>query len=159
MNNLDLSIHCLLVTWQVFYSQLKNHLKLKYTPWSIYATALCYLSTKKNFTAWVDYVIIDEPPLYQNFFHASTWLRDTLPNAEWKTGILRQFVNLLNKEKLPLGLRARFLIPFVMLNDTSSPLLFKQLLKASSPSTQAARRYWAWSYSIHQGNRRSTGIV
>ena len=106
------------------------------SPWSIYSTALSYLSTKKNFITWVDKIIIDEPPLYQNFLHAGTWLREASSNAEWKSGILRQFVNLLNNENLPLGLRARFLTPFVMLNDTSSPLLFKQLLLASSPTTR-----------------------
>jgi HEAT repeat protein len=109
-------------------------LEFKNNPWSIVNTALSFLSTKKDFTAWVDTLIIDEPPLYQNFIYAGNWLREAPPNAEWKSRILRQLVNLLNQENLPLGLRARFLIPFVMLNDTSSPLLFKQLLLANSPT-------------------------
>jgi HEAT repeat protein len=110
--------------------------KIKNNCWSVYTTALSYLSTKKEFTAWIDTIVIGEPPLFQNYLYAGNWIREAHPNAEWKSGVLRQCVNLLNRDNLPMGIRARFLMPFIMSNDASSPLLFKQLLSAASPTTR-----------------------
>lgn len=76
---------------------------------------------------------VDEDPIYSGLLRASRWLKDAPAAAEWRGGVLRRLVTLAQRESVSASLRARFLTAILAANDSSTPLLLKQMLTNESP--------------------------
>jgi hypothetical protein len=102
--------------------------------WSAKIQTLRYLSSQNKANTWIDeYLVLDETLLLRNLLGACRWLSEVASNINWRTKILRQIVDLINDDKLPVGIRGRIFAALCSTSDSSLSLLFKQLITSSSP--------------------------
>jgi HEAT repeat protein len=111
--------------------------------WSAKLQTLRYLASQNKVNNWIEeYLAQDEAPLFRNLLTACRWLNEVAPNTSWRTKVLRNLVDLINDEKMPVGVRGRIFAGLFSTNDSSLSLLFKQLLTSNSP---VIRRFTALS--------------
>ena len=101
--------------------------------WELDKSALFFMVARSKPGPWIQQLLeSDDPPLYRNVLTISRWLREAPMDANWRSHLMRSMVQLLGKEKLPIGVRAKFIIACAQSRDPSVSILFKQL--ASTPS-------------------------
>jgi hypothetical protein len=102
--------------------------------WEFDKSVLFFLVARSKPGPWIQQLLeIEDPPLYRNILTISRWLKEAPLDANWRSLLMRSMVQLLEKEKLPVGVRAKFIIACAQSRDPSVAILFKQL--ASSPSS------------------------
>jgi hypothetical protein len=101
--------------------------------WAHLVVTLHFMASQNKTGYWLDnFLNQDIPPLYNNLLTAARWLRDCPAPSPWKPIVMRKLVDLVFDQNLPLFVKGRILAAFVLSNDHSLPLLFKQM--AQSPS-------------------------
>ncbi len=101
--------------------------------WADLIVTLHFMASQDKTGYWLDnFLDQDTPPLYNNLLTAGRWLRDCSPTSTWKPKIMRRLVDLIFERDLPMFVKGRILAVFVLSNDPSLPLLFKQM--AQSPA-------------------------
>ena len=102
--------------------------------WSHLIVTLHFLAFQNKTGYWLDnFLNLDIPPLYNNLLTVGRWLRDCPPNSPWKPKVMRKLVDLVFEESLPIIVKGRILAAFILSNDASLPLLFKQMGQSTSP--------------------------
>ncbi len=105
--------------------------------WVGKSTALHYRSVWEESTTIINLLLLDDDELlYKELFLAARWLKDGPPGARWRIPIMRQLLEILQREDLPLGARGRALAAFALSNDPSVSTLFRQLLGAPSAAVR-----------------------
>ena len=96
---------------------------------------LHYISTASDISPQIETLIRQDAtdPFMRNLLMVSHWLSDAPANAPWRVQMMRRLVNALQKDTLPLSIRARIMAAFVSSNDSSLPQMFHQLLGSPSP--------------------------
>jgi hypothetical protein len=101
--------------------------------WAHLIVTLHFMAYQNKTGAWLDnFLSLDIPPLYNNLLAAARWLRDCSATSPWKPKVMRKLVDLIFEKNLPLFLKGRILAAFVLSNDNSLPLLFKQMGESAS---------------------------
>jgi HEAT repeat protein len=102
--------------------------------WAHLVVTLHFMAYQNKTGYWLDnFLNLDFPPLYNNLLMAGRWLRDCPANSSWKPKVMRKLVDLMFDTNLPLYVKGRILAAFVLSNDHSLPLLFKQMAQSASP--------------------------
>jgi HEAT repeat protein len=101
--------------------------------WAHLVVTLHFMAYQNKTGYWLDsFLDRDIPPLYNNLLTTGRWLRDCPPNSPWKPKVMRKLVDLIFEENLPMSVKGRILAAFVLSNDPSLPLLFKQMGQSAS---------------------------
>ena len=94
-----------------------------------------FLSARDIQSDWLENLIsIEKPPLFQNIFMISSWLRHTPQKCSWRTSLLKKLLQLVQNNQLPFGIRLRSLGSIMFANDSSTTSLVKQLLSQKNPT-------------------------
>ncbi len=102
--------------------------------WVNLLVTLHFMAWQNKTGYWLDnFLNQDIPPLYNNLITVGRWLRDCPSNSLWKPQVMRKLVDLVYKETLPIFIKGRILSAFILSNDFSLPLLFKQMAQSTSP--------------------------
>jgi hypothetical protein len=96
-----------------------------------------YLAIQNKLSSWIVTRLIQEDlPLQQGLLSIARWLSDAPTNIDWRSQVMRQLVESLQKEDLPYPQRVRILGALFISNDSSLPIFFKQLLGSASPQVR-----------------------
>jgi HEAT repeat protein len=107
--------------------------------WYPLQIALHFAAATSSAPDWILPVVQDpEPPLYTRLLNAARWLRDAPVAAEWRIAVLRRLAALIQKDGLPLGMRARIMAAFVASQDPSLAKLVKGLLVSPNKAVRRA---------------------
>ncbi|MGD0002756.1 MAG: HEAT repeat domain-containing protein [Anaerolineaceae bacterium] len=102
--------------------------------WVHLIATLHFMSWQNKTGYWLDnFLNQDIPPLYNNLLTVGRWLRDCPSNSLWKPQVMRKLVDLIYEETLPIFIKGRILTAFILSNDPSLPLLFKQMGQSTTP--------------------------
>jgi HEAT repeat protein len=97
--------------------------------WTGKALAMQYLSYWNDLTDIALPMLEDKSdPLFRKLVTACRWLRDTSKSARWRTLSMRHLAGILQKELLPMGLRARALTALIYTGDPGVSVLLRSLL-------------------------------
>ncbi|MBN2388596.1 MAG: HEAT repeat domain-containing protein [Anaerolineales bacterium] len=106
---------------------------LEQPPWVGKHLALHYLSIHGDISGIVTKLLGElDRPLSRNLLLAARWLREAPPQAAWRGQVMARLVELLQTEGQPLSLRGQALAAFVLSNDSSIGVLFRQFYEAPS---------------------------
>jgi hypothetical protein len=98
-------------------------------------SVLFFMVARSKPGPWIPQLLeFEDPPLYRNILMASHWLRETPMDANWRSQLMRSMVQLVGKERLPLSVRAKFIIACAQSKDSSVSIFFKQLASSPSPN-------------------------
>ena len=96
--------------------------------------ALHYLAAHGDATLLAEACLnMPDRPLERNLLTAARWLRDAPGNAPWRSKVMARLAELLQDEGLPLGLRGQAVAAFVLSDDPSATVLFRQMLQSHAP--------------------------
>jgi len=102
-------------------------------PWAGKMLALQYLAAFGDVTPLIgDLLARVDRPLARNLLTPARWLRDGNRAQPWRGRLMAKLAELMQEEGLPLGLRGQAVAAFVVSADSGVPLLFRQMLQASS---------------------------
>lgn len=106
--------------------------------WCLKDTTCRFMACQGKITPWIQQQIpnLDDPPLYNQLFLISRWLRESPAKLDWRSQVFRQLFLLVTNEKLPFSTRARAISTFIASNDESTSALFKQLISHPNPETR-----------------------
>jgi HEAT repeat protein len=97
--------------------------------WTGKSLAMRYLSYWNDLTDLALPMLEEKSdPLYRKLVIACRWLRDTSRTARWRALSMRYLANILQKELLPMGLRARALTALIYSGDPGVSVLLRSLL-------------------------------
>lgn len=103
--------------------------------WAAAIQTLHYAATYTENDSWIKSLFAEvDPPLFTHLLIPARWLADALPKASWRSELMRQLVNTLSDETLPLGIRARCIAALHLSGDGSVARLYQQLLVSKSPT-------------------------
>lgn len=96
---------------------------------------LKYLAARSDIFGLVDALLSqDEDDIFQkNLMSVARWLPEAPTNMRWRSPIMRGLLEILQRESLPLTLRARPMAAFAASNDPSISVLLHQLITSPSP--------------------------
>jgi HEAT repeat protein len=100
--------------------------------WSGRSTTLNYLALVDSQATWLQNLLVDEEsdPLQRNLLLAARWLRNAPDGLQWASGIMYRLAECIQKENLPLALRARALTAIVMSSGAGVSALLQQWVTA-----------------------------
>lgn len=106
---------------------------LNQPPWAGKMLALQYLAAHGDVTSLVGNLLARvDRPLARNLLTPARWLRDGNRKYAWRGRVMAKLAELMQEEGLPLGLRGQAVAAFVVSADAGVPMLFRQMLQASS---------------------------
>ena len=100
--------------------------------WSGKSVVLHYLAINDSQPAYLNNMLLDETidPLLQGVFTAGRWLRDAPEKMAWISLVMRHLAGILQKENLPMGLKARALSALVQSGNPGVIVLLRQMLQS-----------------------------
>lgn len=98
--------------------------------WTGRTTALNYLAMVDSQAPWLEGLLVEEDidVLQRDLLLAGRWLRTAPEGLPWIPGVMRRLAECIQKEGLPLALRARALTAMVISNGTGVAVLLRQLV-------------------------------
>jgi len=103
--------------------------------WTIKGFVLRYVAAQNKAAPILSKLLEKEDhPLQSELLWAARCLSNAPRNAQWKTPLMGQIVNVLQNEAIPLAVRSRMICACVAANDPAVAQLFRQLLLAESPT-------------------------
>jgi len=94
---------------------------------------LFFMAARSKPGPWIQQLLeIEDPPLHRNILAVSRWLREAPMDANWRSQLMRSMVQLLGRERLPMGVRTKFILACAQSRDPSISIFFKQLAAAPS---------------------------
>ncbi len=101
--------------------------------WAHLIITLHFMAYQDKTGGWLDnFLSLDIPPLYNNLLTTGRWLRDCSSTSPWKPKVMHKLVDLIFEAGLPVFVKGRILAAFILSNDHSLPLLFKQMGQSAS---------------------------
>jgi hypothetical protein len=98
-------------------------------PWIGKFLALQFLSISGDATPVVDMLLSQlDRPLFRNLLMPARWLRDALPQMNWRVKVMENLFDLLQQTGLPLSLRGQALCAILQSGDPNTAGLMRQLL-------------------------------
>ena len=100
--------------------------------WTSASFSLGYNAVKADSDTLINHYLQSiSVPDHRQLFHAALWLRDTEKKASWRVNVVRDIVNIIRDEKLPVGLRVRGAAALATCGVQGIGTLFNQLMAAS----------------------------
>jgi HEAT repeat protein len=72
-----------------------------------------------------------QDPVYSQIFGIARWLRISSQSSAWRNKLMRQLVDILNRESFTSGIGARAASALALSGDPSLPALFRQMIKSN----------------------------
>jgi len=104
--------------------------------WTGRVTTLNYLAMADAQAPWLEEMLEpqDFDPLERDLLLAARWLRNAPDGLAWTSGVLRQIAECMQKDSLPLSLRARALTAMVLSSNPGVATMLRQLVTSSEPN-------------------------
>jgi HEAT repeat protein len=98
--------------------------------WSGQLLTLQYLAAQDSQAPWINQMLVDEQtdPLLKGLLVAARWLKGAPEKAFWASNLMRVLAASLQKDELPLGLKARIASALVSSGDSGVAVLLRQML-------------------------------
>jgi len=74
-----------------------------------------------------------EDPVYSQAFRIARWLRISPKTAAWRNKLMRQLMDILNRESFTTGIGGRAVAALALSGDPSITALFRQMIKGNLP--------------------------
>ena len=106
--------------------------------WTGRAATLNYLALVDSQASWLMSMLEDDESdlLRRNLLLAGRWLRTAPDGLPWISGLMRRLAESLQKEELPLALRARALSAMVISNGAGVAVLLRQLVTSDGANVR-----------------------
>lgn len=100
--------------------------------WSGRLTTLGYMALADNQPAFLNILLEDikEDILLRGLFSVAHWLRDVPEGAPWTNQVLRMLATYLQKDDLPLAIRARAMLGLVYSGNSAISTMVRQMLQS-----------------------------
>ncbi len=101
--------------------------------WSALQAQYHYLAAQNRAGNAIQFLLqTDEAPFYTHLLTICRWLKDSQPNSEWRSGIMRRIIQLLQSEEVPLNIRCRLMAGAILSNDPAVASLARQFMTSQS---------------------------
>jgi HEAT repeat protein len=109
-----------------------SHFLSNQEDWSGKTSTLSFLITSRDLSPEVSELLeINDDPLLRNPLKVGRWLSYTSKTTTWRTETLRDLAEQVQRENIPLGLRARLLSALLLSNDPAVNVLLGQISHTS----------------------------
>ena len=109
-----------------------SHFLSNQEDWSGKTSTLSFLITSRDLSPEVSELLeINDDPLLRNPLKVGRWLSYTSKTTTWRTETLRYLAEQVQRENIPLGLRARLLSALLLSNDPAVNVLLGQISHTS----------------------------
>jgi HEAT repeat protein len=110
-----------------------SHFLSGQSDWTGKSLTLFFLATSRESSPEINEIFSEsDDPLLRSPLSISRWLRYTLPNTSWRSKILRFLSSELQRNNIPLGLRARLLCALLFSGDAGVSVLLRQISHTTS---------------------------
>jgi len=121
--------------------------------WLLRDLAIRFSASQRDLSSRANQIFAqDGDPLHRGESFVGSWLGEIPLDAAWRRIILAKLSTLLNNDKLPLGVRARFLTALARVKDPDIATLFRLMLKSAAISVRQLA-------ALGSGYRRDTQAV